>query len=242
MYAFATSNVTRIKFPTPVICRGLKGKAVASIAAVASCRTVAPHHTVFYEGDPANNVYEVVRGTLKLFKLLPDGRRQITGFLSPGHLVGVAHDECYLYTAEAITEVELSSYPRAQFDRLIDQVPGFARRLLSATCDELRVAQDQMILLGRMEAIEKVAHFLLTLTNGRAREGGDEIFVPMSRSDIGDYLGLTTETVSRTLTILRHDGVIALPTPSRIVLQDRKRLERLAEGETDEGSWGPLKN
>jgi len=234
MLAFATSSaVTRIDFPALAICRGLEKTVAARIAAVASYRTVAASKMVFCEGDPSDNVYEVVRGMLKLFKLLPDGRRQVTGFLSPGHLLGLAHDERYLYTAEAITDVTLWRYPRTQFDRLIDEVPGLARRLLAATCDELRAAQDQMLLLGRMGAAEKVASFLLAMAECQAGESGDEdeVHVPMARNDIADYLGLTTETVSRTLTHLKREGVISLSTPSHIVLQDRERLSQLAEGD-----------
>ena len=239
MHAFATLNtVARVDFPALWICHGLEGKATARIAAIASRRTLAPHQSVFCEGDQADNVYEVVRGMLKLFKLLPDGRRQVTGFLSPGHLLGLAHDECYLYTAEAVTEVVLCRYPRAQFDRLIDEVPGFARRLLAATCDELRAAQDQMLLLGRMGAAEKVASFLLAMAErGESEEDDDdEILVPMARNDIADYLGLTTETVSRTLTQLKREGVISLATPAHIVLRDRARLSQLAEGENAESA------
>ena len=234
MQAFATSNTAkRIDFPALTICRGLEGKATARIAEITSRRTLAPRQLAFCEGDPADNVYELVRGMLKLFMLLPDGRRQVTGFLSPGHLLGLANYERYLYSAEAVTEVVLCRYPRAQFDRLIDEVPGFARRLLAATCDELRAAQDQMLLLGRMGAAEKVASFLLAMAERRQSEedDDDEILVPMARNDIADYLGLTTETVSRTLTQLKREGVISLSTPSHIVLRDRERLSQLSEGE-----------
>ena len=89
---------------------------------------IAPGKTLFSEGDEADNVYEVVHGTLRLYKLLSDGRRQITGFLSAGHLLGLAHEDCLLYTAEAITEVTLCRYPRSAFDRMVDEVPGFAQR------------------------------------------------------------------------------------------------------------------
>jgi CRP/FNR family transcriptional regulator len=239
MHAFSTLNpAARIDFPALAICHGLEGKATARIAAIASRRTLAPRQSVFCEGDRADSVYEVVRGMLKLFKLLPDGRRQITGFLSRGHLLGLAHDERYLYTAEAVTEVALCRYPRAQFDRLIDEVPSFARRLLAATCDELRAAQDQMLLLGRMGAAEKVASFLLAMAERRAsgEDDDNEILVPMARNDIADYLGLTTETVSRALTQLKREGVIAISTPSHIVLRDRERLSQLAEGENAESA------
>ncbi|HLI11956.1 MAG TPA: helix-turn-helix domain-containing protein [Alphaproteobacteria bacterium] len=214
------------------LCRGLGPQATSRIATVGTRQHLSAGKTLFAEGDPAENIYEVIRGTLRLCKLMPDGRRQITGFLSAGHLLGVSHGDLHLYTAEAITAVTLCRYPRARFDRLLDEVPGFARRLLAVTSDELRSAQDQMLLLGRKTAVEKIASFLLTMAE-RQRAGDEacEIQIPMGRADIADYLGLTVETVSRTLTTLKRDGFIAIPTPVRLVLRDRKGLEKLAAGE-----------
>src|SRR5579875_3739274 len=204
------------------LCRGLGPQATSRIATVGTRQHLSAGKTLFAEGDPAENIYEVIRGTLRLCKLMPDGRRQITGFLSAGHLLGVSHGDLHLYTAEAITAVTLCRYPRARF----------ARRLLAVTSDELRSAQDQMLLLGRKTAVEKIASFLLTMAE-RQRAGDEacEIQIPMGRADIADYLGLTVETVSRTLTTLKRDGFIAIPTPVRLVLRDRKGLEKLAAGE-----------
>ncbi|HUL09708.1 MAG TPA: helix-turn-helix domain-containing protein [Candidatus Acidoferrum sp.] len=213
-----------------LICKGLGQRATSHIAAISVVQKLSPGRTLFSEGDAAENVYEVVRGTLRLYKLLPDGRRQITGFLSAGHLLGLAHEDCYLYTAEAITEVTLCRYPRARFVRMVDEVPGFARRLLDVTSNELCAAQDQMLLLGRKSAVEKVASFILTMAG---RRGGQrsEVHIPMTRADIADYLGLTVETVSRTLTRLRQDGVIALQSACCIELRNPGRLEELGAGE-----------
>jgi CRP/FNR family transcriptional regulator len=168
---------------------------------------------------------------VRLYKLLPDGRRLITGFLSAGNLLGLAPDGVCVYTAEAITEVTLCRYKRVAFERLIDEVPGFAKRLLAVTSHELRAAQDRMLLLGRKSATEKVASFLLLMADRQGAEDLDEVDVPMTRTDIADYLGLTIETVSRTLTKLKQDGVIALPTFARIEIRDQDRLEELAAGE-----------
>ena len=187
---------------------------------------------LFSEGDKADTVYEVMSGMVRLYKLLPDGRRQVTGFLTAGQLLGLAPEGACVFSAEAITEVSVVTYPRDAFERLIDEVPGFARRLLAVTSHELRAAQDQMVLLGRKTAAEKLASFLL-LIGVRQSAGQDEIDVPMTRGDIADYLGLTVETVSRTMTRLRQDGLIALPTPARVVVLDRESLENLASGESD---------
>ncbi len=181
---------------------------------------------LFSEGDKADSVFEVLSGMVRLYKLLPDGRRQVTGFLTAGQLLGLAPEGACVFTADTVTEVSLVRYKRDAFDRLIDDVPGFARRLLAVTSHELHAAQDQMVLLGRKSASEKVASFLLMLP---ARQ--DVIDVPMTRGDIADYLGLTIETVSRTLTRLRQDGLIALPVPTRVQVLDRKGLENLASGD-----------
>jgi CheY-like chemotaxis protein len=128
---------------------------------------------------------------LRLVKLLPDGRRQITGFLSAGRLLGLAPEGAHVYTVEAITEVTLCRYGWAAFERLIDEVPGFAKPLLTVTSHELRVAQNQMLLLGRKTATEKVASSLRLIAEQRDGDGTPEVDLPMTRSDIADYLGLT---------------------------------------------------
>jgi len=220
---------TGVNFSALAVCRGLGQRASSRVAEISSLRKLRPGEVMFAEGTDAEAIYEVVRGMLKIYKLLPDGRRQVTGFLSAGHLVGLAHDHLYLYTAEAITPVTACRYPRARFECLVDEVPGFAMRLLAATSDELRAAQDQMVLLGRKAAEEKLASFLQTM--GQQRGGGEdpeEVLLPMTRADIADYLGLTIETVSRTLSKLRSDGVIEIPCTSSIRLRDRHRLQRLA--------------
>lgn len=227
----ASSAAAHIAIPGGAPGLGLGRQATGHLSAISSLQRKAPGETLFAEGDAADSVYEVVRGMVRLYKLLPDGRRQITGFLSAGKLLGLAPEGVCVYTAEAITEVTLCRYKRAAFERLIDEVPGFAKRLLTVASHELRAAQDQMLLLGRKSAAEKVTSFLLLLADQHDAEEEDEIEVPMTRSDIADYLGLTIETVSRTLTKLKQDGLIALPTSSRVEIRDRDRLEELASGE-----------
>jgi CRP/FNR family transcriptional regulator len=201
--------------------------------AVSSLHRKAPGETLFAEGEEADSVYEVVRGMLRLSKLLPDGRRQITGFLSGGHLLGLAPEGIFVYTAEAITELTLRRYTRLAFDRLIDEAPGFARRVLAVASHELEAAQNQMLLLGRKLAVEKIASFLVMM----ADQAGEDrtIGLPMTRSDIADYLGLTIETVSRTLSKLKQDRLIAVLAHNHIKICDRDQLEELAAAERDQG-------
>ena len=236
MYAQATSKIANpVAYPIPAMCRGMEREAASRIASISTLQTVVAGRSLFAEGDTAENVYEVVRGMLKLYKLLPDGRRQIMGFMSAGDLLGLSFSGVYPYTAEAVTEVTLCRYSRARFDRLVDEVPGFARRLLAVRSDELRAAQDQMLLLGRKMAVEKISSFLLMLAERQITgDDPDIVLVPMSRNDIADYLGLTTETVCRTLTKLKSKNVIKSLTTANIKLVDRDKLEDLAGGEFQE--------
>lgn len=229
----ASNTVPKIDFSALAVCRGLGRDAETNIMAITSLQKKGAGETIFWEGDAADSVFEVVKGTIRLHKLLPDGRRQVTGFLCAGHLVGLAPEGTWIYSAEAITEVTLCRYRRSAFERLIDTVPGFARRVLTVTSHELRAAQDQMLLLGRKTATERVASFLLLMAEQQGGEDTKEISVPMGRNDIADYLGLTVETVCRTLMQLRRNKLIELPTHGHIVILSRDELEDLAAGGTD---------
>ena len=187
--------------------------------------------TAISEGDEAADVFNVVSGTIKLYKLLPDGRRQITGFMFAGDFLGIALNETYAYSAEAVDRVQLCRFPRRKLESLLEEFPKLERRLLGEAANELVVAQDQMLLLGRKTARERVSSFLVGLADRAARRGrlGQNLEVPMSRSDIADFLGLTTETVSRTITQLKEGGVIAVPNRGQIQIRQREKLHDLME-------------
>ena len=230
MLAQAASSASKLDFGSLAVCRGLGRQSASHIAAISSLHRKAAGETIFSEGDSSDYIYEVVHGTLRLYRLLSDGRRQILGFPSDGHTLGLAPNGTHAYTAEAVTDLTLCRYPRTSFERLVDSVPGLARRLWTVTSDELRFAQDLMLLLGRKTATERVASFLLLLAEQQMDSDG-EVALPMTRSDIGDYLGLTIETVSRTLTKLKRDRLISLPASDRIEFLDKDRLEEVAAGE-----------
>jgi len=221
----AVNAVPKVDFSALVMCCGLGRDATSNVTAVTSLQKKAVGEAIFWEGDPAGSVFEIVSGMIRLHKLLVDGRRQVTGFLCAGHLLGLAPEGTWIYTAEAITDVTLCRYRRSSFERLIDTVPGFARRVLTATSHELQVAQDQMLLLGRKSASERLASFFLLMAD---QQHSEELSIPMGRTDIADYLGLTVETVCRTLTQLKRRQLIESPKHGSIVIRDRRQLERLA--------------
>lgn len=189
--------------------------------------------TLFHQGDPATMVFTVTEGTLKLYTLLPDGRRQIIGFVFPGDFMGISLDEEHAVSAEALEEVQVCWFPRARFDEFVEDHPAMEHRLYRLAAHELGAARQQMVLLGRKTALERLASFFIQLL-GRADEAsGDKATcfdLPMSRSDIADFLGLTKETVSRVLGQLRDLRLIRLVTLDRIMVLDRSGLSMVAEG------------
>lgn len=214
------------------VCSALSTAELERLRQIISTLRAEPGQTVISEGEPAEDLFNVVAGTAKLYKLLPDGRRQITGFMFVGDFLGIALNETYAYSAEAIDKVQLCRFPRRRLEALLSEFPKLERRLLGEAANELIVAQDQMLLLGRKTAKERVATFLGMLADRAARRGrqAKHIDVPMSRSDIADYLGLTTETVSRTITQLKDAKVIAVPGRGEIQILARERLNDLMAG------------
>ncbi len=176
---------------------------------------------IFEEGDPAEYVFNISHGEVRLYKLLPDGRRQVTGFLIPGDFLGLITDGAYAYGAEAIGPVELCCMRLSGLERLLSDMPPVRERLLDMSRDELAAAQEQMLLLGRKSAREKILSFLLYRQRHLDPTGRDaSVDLTMSRTDIADYLGLTIETVSRTFTALRDEGLIELPNPHHVIFPD----------------------
>ena len=214
------------------VCSALGHDDMVELVEIIGRCELAAGATLMMEGEPADHLFTIVTGTVKTYRLLPDGRRQITGFLMAGDFLGLALNDTNPYSAEAVGPVTVCRLPRRRFQKLVDGFPQLERRLLVDASNELFAAQDQMLLLGRKTAREKVASFLLMLSRRAARRGcpSDAIALAMSRTDIGDFLGLTIETVSRTMTGLRRDGIIALHGASQVDVLDPDGLDDAAEG------------
>jgi CRP/FNR family transcriptional regulator len=190
---------------------------------------------IVVEGDSATSIYRVRSGVVSIFKLLPDGRRQVTGFLYSDGFIGVTFnmEDVYGYTAEAVTRCILDVWPRPALDRLFDEVPAVRRLFLAEMADELTAAQDRMLMLARRSAEERVAVFLLAMARRQADIEGrrlDAVDIPMRWADIADYLGLTPETVSRTLSVLRDRGIIQTGQRGRIGILNWSELQSAADG------------
>lgn len=189
---------------------------------------------VIEEGNSAEYVFKVTRGALRSVRLLADGRRYITSFLLPDDFFGLADTTVYSQTVEAIADAIVIRYSRRSFEGLLERDARAGRHFLGLVCGELSAAQDRLLLLGRKSALERMAAFLLAMvdhkTNTSTPPGQIEIELPMNRSDVADYLGLTVETVSRLLSHLRSRRIIDLPTTNHVIFLDREALEDICAG------------
>jgi CRP/FNR family transcriptional regulator len=212
------------------VCGALDDAELGALESLAKSCVFEPKQTLFVEGEPAESVFTVTQGMIRLFKLVPDGRRQIVGFALPGDFLGLAMANQYGFSAESIVPTRVCRFSRAAFSAFVDQKPHLLRRLHEFATHELSLAQDQMVLLGRRNAEGKLAAFLIGLRNRIAAIAGHSVTValPMSRQDIADFLGLTIETVSRTLSSMAKDKLILI-VPDGVRLLNPKAVEALAE-------------
>jgi len=184
----------------------------------------ARNSEIYGENEPAEYLYKVVSGAVRTYKVLVDGRRQIGGFYLPGDMFGLETGDEHTFSAEAITDCKIIVIKRSAVVALAARDNDVARQMWELTARELQRAQDRILVLIK-SAQERVAGFLLEMADRGS--GGGAVELPMSRQDIADYLGLTIETVSRTLTQLEKSATIELPTSRRIVLRNRSALTRL---------------
>jgi len=180
---------------------------------------------IYGEGEPADYVYKVVSGSVRTYKVLADGRRQIGAFYMVGDVFGLESGEEHTFSAEAISDAKVLVIKHSALVALAERDNEVARQLWALTGRELNRVQGHILLLIKT-AQERVVGFLLEMAARASNNGALEL--PMSRQDIADYLGLTIETVSRTLTILENTAAIELPTSRRIVLRNRSALNRLS--------------
>ena len=186
---------------------------------------------LFFAGDEAEHVYEVIEGVVRSSKVLMDGRRQVLNFCYPGEMIGLSHDSFYHCDCDAVSTVRVRLHRKNAFMKDVARDPEYCARLLRKAAAEVNNMQDHFMMLGRKTAMEKLASFLIAIMERQQRKTTGEIALelPMKRTDIADFLGMTIETVSRNLTRLRKLGVIDLPTTHRVSICQPAALRNLAE-------------
>jgi CRP/FNR family transcriptional regulator len=187
---------------------------------------IAQHSLVFLEGDPADRIYQVMDGAVMLYKLLPDGRRQVVELLGPGDVFGLSSRTIYEASAETLTPVQLGVYDRT----VVERSPVFVQKLNRCVQAQMCALHEHAVLLGRKSALERVASFLLRFVPDRGgfgcvgrtagREDLAKVRLTMTRQEIADYLGLTIETVSRAFSELRRRGIVSLDKQDEVRIND----------------------
>ncbi|MCP3463382.1 helix-turn-helix domain-containing protein [Bradyrhizobium sp. CCGUVB23] len=180
---------------------------------------------IFGEKEPAEYVYQVTSGAVRSYKLLADGRRQIGAFHLPGDVFGLEAGSVHRLATEAIVDTTVRLIRRTSLERAAAADVSVARKLWIMTAGELKRAENHMLLLGRKNALERIANFLLDMDRRLSVTG--MMALPMCRRDIGDYLGLTLETVSRALSQLHAQGVLGFSGARQIELRNRDRLRKI---------------
>lgn len=201
----------------------------------AQTRIVERKGHLFCEGDDATHVYQVEAGHVCIYRQLADGRRQIIDFAFPGDFIGLGVIGQHANNAQATERTRLRCLPASELRAIVRDNPKLGLELYEAMASELSEAHELLVSVCQRSAQERVAGFLLTLSRRNARRGEDAscIVLPMTRSDIADYLGLTIETVSRTLSKMRKSGLIEIEQCIIITINDAEALVDIADGERE---------
>mgnify|MGYP001003728695 CR=1 FL=1 len=194
------------------------------------------------EGDKAESYFKVVEGLFRAVKFTRDGRRQVFAFFGPGDMFGLDVDATHEATIEAVKPGALAIFSRSRIASATQTDAGLAMTLFRGAAEALRRAVDHMTMIGRSSAVERVAWFLVDATTrfGREFDGVAHCTLAMSRRDIADYLGLTIETISRALAVLKQSGVIALRSSREIEIRKLDLLRRLAAADRDDDAVNRL--
>jgi CRP/FNR family transcriptional regulator, anaerobic regulatory protein len=211
------------------VCGALDIDELSDLETLSRSVAYVQRQQMFAQDEPAESVYNITSGSVRLYRLLPDGRRQVVGFAIPGDFLGLSMSERSVYGAEALTAVTACRFSRESFSTFVDQRPHLLRRLYDLASHELSLAQEQMVIIGRRTAEERVVCFLVGLRKRWAQFNHNSVTVPlpMTRQDIADFLGLTIETVSRAISKLAREKAL-LVVPDGVRLLDLPRLEQIA--------------
>ena len=212
-------------------CRCLKEEKLKEFSKISSEKKFKNKENIFLQQDDAKNIYNITEGNVKIYQLIDDGRIQIIGFLYPGDFFGSYKNGKYNYCAEAIGNARVCIFEQKKLDYYIENNMALAKELLNQTSHELTLAQDRMGVLGKLDATERLAKFLMNISEQRKRIGwqNNPLSLPMTRQDIADYLGLTIETVSREVSKLKTSNIVKVLSSKQIYINDFNKLSNLSK-------------
>jgi CRP/FNR family transcriptional regulator len=213
------------------LVQALQGTTRSAVVKALRHYTVQKHEQIIQEGAEARALFFVLDGAVMVWKQRSAGDTQVTGFLFPGDLLGTLIGERYLYSARAVVDGKLATVASAELAELAERHPDLRHALYRHVTNDFALAQDQLLVLGAMSAVERVATALLQFERRQQARGvaqGVPVWLPMRRTDLASYLGLELPTLSRAFSRLRQDGVIASPSTTDVAIRDRDALLRLS--------------
>lgn len=215
------------------LCAPLDAAALDDMSGESERLALDPRAAIFHQGDAARHVYTLTDGMARLTRVLPDGRQAVIGFRFAGDIVGFTPEREHAFGAEMLTKGTVCRLDRRRLEQLFRRYPALERRFLDLCIRELAQSQDHILALGRFSAEERVAAFLVSLAEAQEWRGhvGPVFDLPATRADMGEFLGLTLETVSRAISAFRKRGWIRLHGHSGVELTDRAALVGLGSGE-----------
>lgn len=220
------------------VCAKCDDDELAILESMKSYRSFKAGETILWRGEPFAFFASLVTGVASLSKTMEDGRTQMVGLLLPSDFIGRPGRAEIEFDVTATTDVTLCCFDRKPFEKLVDDTPHVAHRLMELALDELDAARDWMLLLGRKTAREKIATFIEMLARRvyiQDQSGSGEIQMSMTRDQIANYLGLTLETVSRQFNALKKDGIIDFTDRRHLRVRS---LEDLQEATGDDADGG----
>lgn len=221
------------------VCSRCEGDELARLESMKSYRSFAAGEPILWRGDKLTYVASVVSGVATLAKGLEDGRTQMVGLLLPSDFIGNPKRDTIDFDVTAASDVVLCCFERRPFEKLIVEVPHVSQRMVEIALDELDAAREWMVLLGRKTAGEKLATFIEMVTRRQHMDaptnGAAELTLPLLRTEMANYLGLTLETVSRQLSILKKNGVIEFTDKRHFRVLDMAGLHDATGDDADGG-------
>ena len=213
------------------LMKALQGTTRAAVVKALSINTVQKHEPIISESAEARALFVVLDGAVMVWKRRGPDDTQVTGFLFPGDLLGTLIGERYLYSARAVIDGKLATIGSGELAALAERYPDLRHALYRHVTNDFALAQDQLLVLGAMSAVERVATALLQFERRQQARGvshGVPVWLPMRRTDLASYLGLELPTLSRAFSRLRQDGVITSPSTTSVAIRDRDALIRLS--------------
>ena len=211
------------------LCSGLDSQDMPRLFALATEQRYAAGEQIVAEETPADFVLNLRAGNALVSRLSQDGKRQILAFMFPGDFFGLTSEDNYHYSMTALTDIQVCRFERARIEELVEEFPVMDRKFRFLLTRLLDSANELIFSLGRKTALQKVASFIwyVSYRNRKLDQPDNPVHLPMSRNDIADFMGLTIETVSRSLTRLKKMGLIFIPRSDQIEIIDQKRLREV---------------